>query len=382
MSNITRAFCITFIATLLLGCHPKPKVHTLKTQVIHPTTLHKTLHFTGTIQPIHESSITSPADGTIDAVHYHYGQWVSKNTTVFTLNSPELQKLYHDTVTEYLKAKDSYTMAKTKFSGTEDLWNSGLLSKNNYLSEKSSLNTERVTLMQSTRKVTELLEKMGENSSADDELAGLSLSEFDKVRLALMSKHNLVQLKAPRRGILLYPPKSAGDKQAELTVGSTVKSGQVLALIGDMSGIRIDIDVPEIDMNVIQPGMPATIRGIAFGKHSFLGKLVAINAQASNKNNGLLPSFTAIVEIRHLDEQAQKIIKVGMSASIDLSIKSQDKLLVPIKSLKQDKNITTLTILNAKGKPEIRAVTTGAVEGESVVIESGLNAGETIQYEE
>lgn len=373
----------TFIIALfsLCGCHTKHTSKTMKTLVVHQTTLNKTLHFTGTVQPIHESSLTSPVDGTVDAVHYHYGQWVAKNMAVFTLNSSDLQKRYNDTMTAYLKAKDSYTMARTKFVGTEDLWQSGLLSKNNYLSEKSSLNTERITLMQSTQNVSELLEKMGEGNRADDELAGLSFSEFDKVHLALMSKHNLVQLKAPSKGILLYPPKS-GDKNTQLTVGSAVKTGQVLALIGDMRGIRIDIDVPEIDMNVIQQGMPVTIRGIAFGKHTFLGKLVAINAQASNKNNGMLPSFTAIVEVKHLDEIAQNIVKVGMSATIELNIKSQDKLLVPIKSLTQQQNQTWLQIRTPAGKTEPRVVITGAVEGENVVIEDGLHEGEIIQYEE
>lgn len=373
----------TFIITQLLlsGCHTKQPPKALKTLIVQKTTLNKTLHFTGTVQPIHESSLTSPVDGTVDAVHYHYGQWVTKNMVVFTLNSSDLQKRYNDTMTAYLKAKDSYTMARTKFVGTEDLWQSGLLSKNNYLSEKSSLNTERITLMQSTQNVSELLEKMGEGNRADDELAGLSFSEFDKVHLALMSKHNLVQLKAPSKGILLYPPKS-GDKSTQLTVGSAVKTGQVLALIGDMRGIRIDIDVPEIDMNVIQQGMPVTIRGIAFGKHTFLGKLVAINAQASNKNNGMLPSFTAIVEVKHLDEIAQNIVKVGMSATIELNIKSHDKLLVPIKSLTQQQSHTWLQVRTPAGKTESRIVITGAVEGESVVIEEGLHAGETIQYEE
>ena len=364
------------------GCQPQHATKTTKKLVVQYTSLNKTLHFTGTVQPIHESSLVSPVDGTIDALHYHYGQWVSKNMVVFTLNSADLQKRYNDTVTEYLKAKDSYTMARTKFVGTEDLWQSGLLSKNNYLSEKSSLNTERVTLMQSTRNVSELLEKMGESNCADDELAGLSFSEFDKVHLALMSKHNLVHLKAPSKGILLYPPKSGGEKNTELSVGSAVKTGQVLALIGDMRGIRIDIDVPEIDMSVIQQGMPATIRGIAFGKHTFLGKLVAVNAQASNKNNGMLPSFTAIVEVKHLDEIAQNLIKVGMSATIELQIKSQDKLLVPIQSLTQYQGQTWLKIQSSAGKTESRIVTTGAVEGERVVIEAGLHPGETILYEE
>ena len=161
---------------------------------------------------MHESAITSPVDAVLDAEHYHYGQLIPKDAIVFTLNSMDLQKLYNETLTEYLKAKDRYTIARTKFVGTEDLWQSGLLSKNNYLSEKSSLNTERVTLMQATKKVSELLEKMGHGNSADEELAGLSLSEFDKVSLALMSKHNLIELKAPRKGVLLYPPHSNDEK--------------------------------------------------------------------------------------------------------------------------------------------------------------------------
>lgn len=377
-----RFACMLTLTFLICACHPQRKTPHFTTLRVQPTALQKTLHFTGTIQPLHESSITSPVEGTIDAVHYHYGQWVSKDMVVFTLNSPELEKHYNETMTEYLKAKDSYTMAKTKFAGTEELWKSGLLSKNNYMSERSSLNTERITLMQSTRRVSELLEKMGQGNRADDELAGLSFSEFDKVQLALMSKHHLLQLKAPSKGILLYPPKSDQDKSAQLTVGSAVKAGQVLALIGDMRGIRIDIDVPEIDMNVIHQGMPATIRGIAFGKQTFLGKLVAVNAQASNKSNGMLPTFTAIVEIRHLDEKAQSVMKVGMSATVDLNIRSTHKLLVPIRALSQRQGKAWLKVQNASGQFVSRPVSTGMVEGEQVVIEEGLKAGETIQYEE
>ncbi len=67
-----------------------------------------------------------------------------------------------------------------------------------------------------------------------------------------------------------------------MTVGSTIKSGQVIALIGDLKGISVEIDVPEIDIDKIRPGMQATISGVAFGRHQLKGKLVAVNAQASN----------------------------------------------------------------------------------------------------
>lgn len=380
---MNKRYISLFIFILLMGCHQEKSgknSHHL-TYAVKPTTLHKTLYFTGTIQPLHESAITSPVDAVLDAEHYHYGQLIPKDAIVFTLNSMDLQKLYNETLTDYLKAKDRYTIARTKFVGTEDLWQSGLLSKNNYLSEKSSLNTERVTLMQATKKVSELLEKMGHGNSADEELAGLSLSEFDKVSLALMSKHNLIELKAPRKGVLLYPPHSNDEKNTHLSVGSTIKAGQVLALIGDMRGIRIDIDIPEIDIDKIKQGLSATIRGVAFGKQALHGELVAINAQASKKNGGGLPSFTAVVEVKPLNDNAVNAIKVGMSASIELPVQSENKLLIPISALNQRHGQTMVSLQQPDGTLQTKRVITGAVQGNKVVIEEGLAAGDTLIYE-
>lgn len=96
----------------------------------------------------------------------------------------------------------------------------------------------------------------------------------------------MIHLKSPRDGVLLYPPKAGEDKSVRVNVGSTVKSSQVIGLIGDLSGISIEIDVPEIDITQIQTGMNAVVSGVAFGKYPLKGQLVAVNAQASN-NNGL-----------------------------------------------------------------------------------------------
>ena len=62
------------------------------------------------------------------------------------------------------------------------------------------MDTARVTLMQATRKLTEMLEKMDENNSQN--LSALSLADFDKVRKILTSKHNLIRLKAPSDGVI------------------------------------------------------------------------------------------------------------------------------------------------------------------------------------
>lgn len=355
------------------------KKHEKKTYEVKYEALHKTLYFTGSLQPLQEKALASPMTAVVDKMNYHFGQTVKKGQVVFILNSSELQKQYNDVLTEYLKAKDSYTISRAKFIGTEDLWNAGLLSKNNFLSEKSSLNTTRITLMQSTHQLTEMLKKMGEGEHQD--FSSLSFADFDKVRVALSGEHHLILLKAPTDGVLLYPPKANDDKSERINVGSPAKADQVLGLIGDLSGVRVEISVPEVDIAKIHPGMPAIVRGVAFAKHELKGQLVAVNAQASTGINGALPSFTAVVEVKGLDAKAQSWIKVGMSASIEVTVNSSDKLLVPIAAVKIKDGHSVVNVLEKKGVSRSHVVITGAAYDDKVVIDSGLKAGDVVIYE-
>lgn len=369
-------FTINLVAC---GSHETEKKAELTSFEVKPQPLHKILHFTGTIQPLRESTLSSPMEAVVESMNFHYGQMIKKGDVVLTLNSNELQKQYNDTLTDYLKAKDSYSIAKAKFVGTKELWDAGLLSKNNFLSEKSGVDTARVTMMQATRKLTEMLEKMDDKNFQN--LSSLSLADFEKVRTILTANHNIIQLKATSDGVMLYPPKSGEDKTARVTVGSTVKAGQVIALIGDLQGISVEIDVPEIDIDKIKPGMNATISGIAFGKHRLKGTLVAVNAQASNTSGGGLPSFTAVVEVKSLTPEQQPWIKVGMSAAIELNVDSDDQLLIPIAAVKREKGNSIVHLQLAQGTIEKRIITTGPAQADSVVIESGLKNGDVVVYD-
>jgi HlyD family secretion protein len=373
------AMLLCVMTLLLLGCgQDGSKQEGTQTYIVKPEPFHKTLHFTGTIQPIKESTITNPLDAVVDTMVVSYGQYVDKNNSVFVLKSSELQKQYNDTLTEYLKAKDSYSVAKSKFMGTTDLWEAGLVSKNNYLSEQSSLNNARVALIQSTRKLTEMMEKSGQDEQ--HQLSTLSLSEFDKVRLALAQKRNKITLTSPTAGVLLYPPQSSDNKKNRVSVGSTVKAGEVLALIGDMSGIRVEVDVPEVDIDKIVPGMKASIHSISYPNEAIEGELVAINSQANSSSTSTLPSFPAIIEVKQLTDKQRAWVKVGMSASVELSADGLDKLMVPIKAVRLEQGKSLVTIKNKSGEPKDIEVRTGAALANKVIIESGLKVGDEVLY--
>ena len=381
--NFFKNLILILIISLLTACGEGKKQQTdtneQQSYTVKAQPLHKVLHFTGTVQPIRESSVVSPMEAVVDKMNFHYGQRVKKGEIVLTLNSTELQKQYNDTLTDYLKAKDNYTITRAKFRGTQELWDAGLMAKNNYLSEKSGVDTARVTLMQASRKLEELLEKMDQNNDSAH-LSDLSLADFDKIKKVLTANHNLIHLKATGDGVMLYPPKSGEDKTARISVGSSVKSGQVIALIGDLKGISVEIDVPEVDIDKIHPGMKAKISGIAFGKHELAGSLEVVNAQASNGSTGSLPSFTALVEVKQLSKEQEKWIKIGMSASIELNIDSEKQLLIPIAAVKREQGNSVVRIKTAKGLEKL-VVTTGAAQADSVVIETGLKEGDVVVYD-
>lgn len=374
-------FFLFFSLNLLVACgSPVDKKKGLGQRYeVKNEALHKTLYFTGTIQPLGQTTVTSPVDAVIEAMPYHYGQALTKSEIILRLNSSELQKQYNDVLTDYLKAKDSFSVAKAKFTGTQELWDAGLLAKNNYLSEKSNLDTARVSLMQATSRLSDMLAKMDEDGGQN--LASLSIAEFDKVRQALTANHNLISLKAPATGVLLYPPKTGDDKTNRLTVGSTVKAGQVIGLIGDLTGVTIEIDIPEIDIDKIHPGMKATITGVALGKEVLEGQLISVNAQASSSAGGSLPSFSAVVAVKTLSESQRPWVKVGMSAAIALHIDTNEQLLVPIAALKQEKGHAIVKILNPDGSLNTKIVATGAAQADKVVIASGLQAGDVVVYD-
>lgn len=381
VSKMVNIQIIGYCLITLLGCSDSTennKQLPSKSFTVKLAPMHKILYFTGKLQPLKETPLSSPMDAVIETMHYNYGQTVKKGDVIFTLNSAELQRQYNDTLTDYLKAKDTYTIAESKFIGTENLWAAGLISKNNYLSEKSSLNTARVTLMQDTRKVTEMLEKM--DNVNKEILSNLSFAEFDKVNLALSSQHSLIYIKAPTDGVLLYAPKTSDDRSSRMTIGTSIKPGQVLALVGDLSGVSVEIDVPEINIAELKHGMHATIRGVALGKHVLEGRLVAMNAQASVTNGAAFPSFTANVEVTQLTPAQQRLIKVGMSAAVELNVDTTDKLLIPIEAIQQQngKNIVQIRLLS--GKLSVRPVITGTVNDNQVVIESGIKTGEVLVY--
>lgn len=339
--------------------------------------LHQSLYFTGIIQPLNETALTSPVEAIIEKIHHNYGESLHLGDVVLTLNSRALEKQYNETFTEYLKSKDTFEIAQAKFNGTQELWDAGLISKNNYLSEQSSLNTMRITFLQAKQKLTEIREKINDKQ----DVSNLDINQFNQIQKELDSHHNLVDLKAHVSGVLLYPPKNSMDKISRITLGAHVKANQIIALIGDTSGIHIDIEIPETDIQKIHLDMPAHITSTVLGQRVLMGKVVSINTQATPGQSGNASFFNASVEVKNLSDEARSTLKIGMSATIELIYESEKQLMIPIKAVRHIEGKKQIIVQHQDGTYEKREVITGAATADQVVIEHGLQAGERVVYD-
>ena len=64
------ALIILALSSLLAACNGSSshKTPTQNTSTVKTTRLHKTLFFTGTLQPLHESPLTSPVDAVVECI--------------------------------------------------------------------------------------------------------------------------------------------------------------------------------------------------------------------------------------------------------------------------------------------------------------------------
>lgn len=360
-----------------------------KTYTVVKKPLITTLNYSEYIRPIRSAAVVSPSDGRIMAANIHYGEYVEKGDILLKVSAIKLEEEYANAVTAYLKAKDDFAGNQIKFSGTTELWKLGLIPRNDYISQKSNLDSSRVSLLQATKKLESILKDIGIDEAAK-EIEKLDITKEQAVKQALLREFASLEVKAEFSGILLEPPKSSsgdGDSnsnaKASFSVGSELKKGQVVALIGDLSGISLQIKISEIDLDKIKPGQDAIITGIAFPNIELKGKVRSVVFQSTSTGGsvGGLPTFPATIKVDSLTPQQKKLIRVGMSATAAIKVETPGQLMIPIDAVSLKKGQSIVQRIEGDKIVEV-PVTTGETTYNDVVVLTGLKEGDKIVYTE
>lgn len=248
-------------------------------------------------------------------------------------------------------------------------------------------NLRQTVVAQASGEVTDVAVTAGSRVSAGSALASLggnaaqsSLEDLsinlDSARLSLRRAQDALEnytITAPISGTVIEKNIKAGDKIDGIESGS-------LAVIYDLSYLKLEMNISELDLSKVQPGQEVEITADAVPGQAFLGTVdrVSINGTTTN-------GFTTYPATILLSDYGG--LNPGMNVSADIvvqrlknalsipaaAVQRGDTVLLPLEgALSEDGALADPT------KVEERTVTLGGGDEDSIEITSGLGEGDTV----
>ena len=377
--SISAVIIVTF---MLFTCRSSEKSTVSGTQEIVTVVsqpLTTTLYYSGIVQPFKSVVVTSPAEGVIQESLFHYGDVVKKNQLLFTLSSEKFQTDYKNALMQYLKAKNEFDTSHSQLKQSEFLHKNELISDDDFKTKKTSFYNAQLSMVQSKDTLTTMLKQLDVKGLKLDDL---SIDNIEKINQAMHTQGDLQQLRviSPVAGVILLPSKGDGldGDTKKVNKGDTIKQGDVLGVIGDITGLTIRVSVNEFNINQLKVGQKVKVTGAAFSDFTLQGEISGIDRQAQSSQGGM-PIFPVEVVVPTLTAEQQAVIHAGMSAKVEINIEGPAQITVPINAVFEKNGKSVVNVQDPKSK-KIRevAVKTGQTTADAVVIQSNLNDGDKI----
>ena len=246
----------------------------------------------------------------------------------------------------------------------------------------------QTVVAQASGEVTDVAVTAGSKVSAGSALATLggtaaqsSLEDMaialENAQLALQRSQDALEnytITAPISGTVIEKNVKAGDNVNNIEAGA-------LAVIYDLSYLKLEMNISELDLSKVAAGQPVDITADAIPGEVFEGRVdrVSINGTTTN-------GFTTYPATILLEDYGE--LNPGMNVSADIVVEEMEHVLsVPAAAVQRGSTVLVplegclspdgTTVLDPT-KTEERTVTLGGGDGEYVEITSGLNEGDIV----
>lgn len=335
------------------------------------------LAYTGKVSPAQVVAVTCPEEGTVSKINFKYGQEVKKDQFLLALNSVKLETDFHEAVSNFLKAKDRYLISQVNFEGARELFKEKIISRQEFTNEKSQHENNELAYIDAKFKLEKTLEHV---PGFDKSIEKLNLQDISRIEHIFSTSLEDLRISAPAAGIVLYPVQVKTDEgTGELAVGSEIKKGQALLSIGDMSGISVDFQVSEADINRVRAGLDVTVSTSGTHSLTLTGHVKSVAVQAkNNRGPSEASTFPATATVEKITQEQQEHLRVGMSAKVTVKIPGKAEVMIPISAIEAEQGKRWVIVVDKAGKRTRRQVQTGRTTRTDVIITEGLKAGEKV----
>ncbi|MEZ5016612.1 MAG: efflux RND transporter periplasmic adaptor subunit [Flavipsychrobacter sp.] len=288
------------------------------------------------------------------------------------------------------QAKANYEQAKANFERNTQLYKDKVISTMEYEQLKAQFLSAKASY--------EASEASAEGGQYSISGASANLNQ---------ARENLrrTTIVAPTSGVI----SQLNVKLGERVVGTAQMAGTQILTIADMSRIEVRVEVSETDIAKVKIGDTTIVQADAYRNRKFAGIVskVAVSSASSGTqqmSTDQVTNYTVhilILQDSYQDlstelRQSKFVFKPGMSASVDIQTRKEDKTLsIPVNAVttrdwpdsvqkkmnavNDDKIRQVVFVYNKeKGKVAIRDVATGIQDNEYIQITDGLSEGEEI----
>ncbi len=360
---------------------------------VEPRPLSSNISLAGTIEPLSEINVISPFQGKIKERYFEYGSFVEKGAHLLMMDTSEMEIKLREARSSYIKAKGEYEARKAWNSGTEVLrarrafasaenklkeskllYEKGIVPRNEYETARDQHVNQReeleTVLKKGSKENVRIVRFEYENAK----------SRLDQLELQMVQ----AVVRAPVGGIVIQPTGKGEEKSKVVERGVSVSQGDLLLSIGDLDGLTVKTTVDEVDIGKIKMGQKVTVTGDAFLSIPLKGTVSHVSSQAKRSSTGAgVPMFDLQVTIHSLTPEQRKVVKVGMSANLQVCVYDNPKaLLIPFGAVRTKGGAQFVVVRDQKtGEPQEREVKTGITTIDAVEITEGLNAGDEVMVE-
>ena len=335
--------------------------------------------YTGTTQPVQQVVLRSRVDGQVTALTVDVGDGVADGGVVARLDADLLTVAVNQAQAELRARESEVAQAQAAVSDAE-----------------TALETARVQLLQAQTDADRLsrLAADGAVSVQTAEQAQLtvqtgqqvlqSAAEQIRTRQAAVSaaegrvaaQQAVVDQTQERLSYaVVRSPLSGVVIERLVEPGDYAESGDELMQIGDLSRLKVTIDVSDRDLAQVSVGQPVTVRLDAFPADQLAGRITRI-APAADATSRLVP-----VEITV--DNANERVSSGLLARVSLTATEGDRVAIPPAALELAASAEPPTVFVVEttdgetGTVQARPLELGQTTDNRIEVLSGLQPGET-----
>lgn len=368
---------------------------------VSPGPLSSSVSLSGSLEPLEEIVVTAPFEAMITQRDFSFGQMVEQGDVLLVLDSSDLEIKLRNARTEHIKARQRLQELQEWESGSEMTRARRSLSRARDTLEVNARKLEESELLFSKGIIPaqelESAERQKENSQedvlaaeeelesvrkkADPENIEMVKMELENARVNLANLERQMEGKniiAPVSGVVIQPV-SEDDKKLSLEKGSRISSGVSLFAVGDLSGVTVSTKVDEVDVRKVSIGQPVRARGDAFPGIMLDGVVSHISAQAVPGSGRQGANFDVRVTFSEVEERILDLIRVGMSADLEVVVyERDDAILVPIHLVNMVRGTPRVRLVGSDNSIIEKEVETGMTTLRAVEIVSGVNPGDRL----